>query len=178
MMEIPNQNLKPQDILILSKFLVSSVENIRIQDIALELGISASEVSVGIRRLQGAKLLQANSRIPLRENAFEFLVHGFKYVFPVRLGPVALGIATSHSYGKLKEELVSSNQDSYVWACEFGNIKGHSVKPIYSSVPKAILSDPKLHEILALIDAFRVGRVREQVLAKTFLSEIIFNGDG
>ena len=37
--------------------------------------------------------------------------------------------------------------------------------PLYPSVPEAALKDEKLHELLALVDALRVGRAREKELA-------------
>jgi hypothetical protein len=37
--------------------------------------------------------------------------------------------------------------------------------PLYSSVPEAALRDTKLHELLALTDALRVGRAREREIA-------------
>ena len=38
--------------------------------------------------------------------------------------------------------------------------------PLYNSVPEASLKDEKLHELLALIDALRVGRARERAIVE------------
>jgi hypothetical protein len=37
--------------------------------------------------------------------------------------------------------------------------------------PQAALADPALHELLALLDALRVGRSRERKLAERLLSD-------
>ena len=41
--------------------------------------------------------------------------------------------------------------------------------PLYPTVPEAALRDEKLYELLALVDALRVGRVREREIAITAL---------
>jgi hypothetical protein len=46
-----------------------------------------------------------------------------------------------------------------------GHEKGQSVKPLFKSVPKAVLNDERLYAYLALIDAIRVGNPREANLA-------------
>jgi hypothetical protein len=46
-----------------------------------------------------------------------------------------------------------------------GTVRGHSIIPLYPSVPEAALKDEKLHELLALTDALRVGRAREKEIA-------------
>ncbi len=45
------------------------------------------------------------------------------------------------------------------------NVRGHSILPLYPSVPEAALKDEKLYELLALVDALRIGRAREKELA-------------
>ena len=58
-----------------------------------------------------------------------------------------------------------------------GKLKGQAVNPLYKSVPEAVLNDPKLHELLALVDAIRVGNVREKKLAVGELKERILKGE-
>ena len=94
---------------------------------------------------------------------FEFLKFGLRYVFPQHPGAVVRGVPTSHSAEPLKEEIQSN--EVYVWPYGKGNIRGHSILPLYPSVPEAALRDSKLHEFLALTDALRVGRAREREIA-------------
>jgi hypothetical protein len=45
-------------------------------------------------------------------------------------------------------------------------VLGRAVAPLYRSAPLAAAEDPRLHELLALVDALRVGRARERTLAR------------
>ena len=47
--------------------------------------------------------------------------------------------------------------------------------PLYKSVPEAALNDPLLHEMLALVDAIRVGSAREKKIAVEELKKRILN---
>jgi len=52
-----------------------------------------------------------------------------------------------------------------VWPYAEGAIRGEEFEPLYPSVPFAAQRDPKLYELLALVDAIRDGRARERSLA-------------
>ena len=162
-MEERSARLKPQDVVLLIKLLVE-VEPRRLVDIASELGISQSEVSMGLKRLQTAHLLDPAERTPYRRAAFEFLVYGLKYVFPATVGAIKRGIPTAHSALPLAKKIVAG-QLAYVWPHEDGEVRGESLLPLYPSVPDAALKDKRLHELLALVDAVRIGRAREQTMA-------------
>ena len=60
-----------------------------------------------------------------------------------------------------------------MWPYAYGESRGLSVIPLYKTVPEAALDDPSLYEYLALLDALRVGRSREQELAKKLLTKKI-----
>ena len=49
-------------------------------------------------------------------------------------------------------------------------VRGATLEPLHKAAPKAVRKDPALHELLALIDALRDGRVREKQLAEKELS--------
>ena len=49
-------------------------------------------------------------------------------------------------------------------------VRGATLEPLHKAAPKAARKDPALHELLALIDALRDGRVRERQLAEKELS--------
>jgi hypothetical protein len=48
---------------------------------------------------------------------------------------------------------------------------GLALTPLSPSVPLAASLDPQLYELLGLVDALRVGRIREQQLAAIALQE-------
>ncbi len=166
-------HLKPQDALILLKLLSGPEKPVRLIDLAYELGISQSEVSQGLERLRNSRLVDSEKRKPLRGAAYELLVHALKYVFPVSPGPVLGGLPTAHSAKPLSDQILASDQEKYVWPCADGETRGQSIEPLYPSVPKAARLDPQLYELLALVDAIRVGRAREQKLAQEELKKRI-----
>jgi hypothetical protein len=53
-----------------------------------------------------------------------------------------------------------------VWPDAEGKKKGYALEPLFKPIGKAVRQDPKLYELLALIDAIRDGRARERKLAE------------
>lgn len=164
-----SQQLKPQDVLLLLK-LMTLESSARVIDLAVDLGVSSSEISHGLSRLIKSQLLGADKK-PLKRNALEFLIYGLKYVFPTEPGPVVRGICTAHSAPPLSKGIVTEQNDHYVWPFPDGDVRGQSISPLYKSVPFAASRDKKLYEFLALVDAIRIGRTREQKLAKRELEK-------
>jgi len=127
------------------------------------LGMSQSEVSESVARSKYAGLLDPKGKKVMKRSLMEFLEHGIRYVFPQKPGAVVRGVPTSHSAPPLSDEINST--ESYVWPYSKGTARGHSIQPLYSSVPSAALRDDRLYELLALVDALRVGRAREREIA-------------
>ena len=46
-----------------------------------------------------------------------------------------------------------------------GEVRGMAFSPLYKSVPKATQLDPKLYELLVLVDAIRSGQARKRDFA-------------
>ncbi|TKD66793.1 MarR family transcriptional regulator [Flavobacterium sp. ASW18X] len=155
--------MTPLDLVILLK--IASYKDVSWfqQDLASELGISQSEVSKSLNRSKYAGLLLPNGKNILPMAFLEFLRYGLPYVFPVKPGPVVRGLPTSHSAKPLSDDIQSS--EAYVWPYGKGTVRGHSIVPLYPTVPEAALKDENLYELLALVDALRVGRAREKELA-------------
>jgi hypothetical protein len=161
--------LKPQDLLVLIKLHLWQEKSWRYSDLAVSVGMSASEVHAGLKRSATAKLYNPDAQQVLLPNLAEFLIHGLKYVYPVVPGTMVRGIPTAHAVSPLKE-MIASNGEPYVWAASFGDLRGLAIEPLYPSVPLAVKTDPALHELLGLVDALRCGRVREQQLAAIVLA--------
>lgn len=158
-----HSGMRPHDIVILLKIAAKGAQQWLMKDLAVELGISASEVSESINRSVQAGLL-ANDKKKVKAAALsEFLQYGLPYVFPQQPGALVRGIPTAHAAPPLNK-LIESNE-LYVWPSAKGNVRGQAIEPLYKSVVKAIEKDSKLYELLALVDALRVGRVREKQLA-------------
>jgi hypothetical protein len=82
---------------------------------------------------------------------------------------------TAHSAEPLNTVFLSD--ESYVWPWAKGNVRGHGIVPLYSSVPAAAGEDVNLYELLALVDALRIGRARERDLAINKLKNRILLGE-
>jgi hypothetical protein len=162
-MKAQNQQLKPQDVLLLLKIVSDNTPSWSQKPVAEALGLSQSEVSEAVGRSKYAGLLAPNGKAVMKMALLEFLQYGLRYVFPIKPGAVVRGVPTSHSAKPLSDEIQSS--EAYVWPYGKGTVRGHSILPLYPSAPEAALKDEKLHELLALADALRVGRAREKELA-------------
>jgi hypothetical protein len=169
-----HSGMRPQDIPILLK-IVSLEESHRfwqMKDISRELKISPSEVSESLNRSVLADLLDEEKRNVNKLSLTEFLIYGIKYVFPLRPGPMVKGFPTAHSALPLSDHI--SSDVMYVWPDLAGKSMGFSIEPLYPFVVHATQNDIFLYKCLALIDVMRIGRAREQQLARVELEKLIF----
>ena len=97
--------------------------------------------------------------------------HGLKYAFPAKPGAPQRGVATGFAAPMLKGQLVSSGADIHVWPYAEGSQRGSTITPLFKSVPEAALKDERLYELLALVDAIRLGNQREANLAQDRFEE-------
>jgi hypothetical protein len=160
--------LKPQDVVILLKLATLGHEPWTYQRLAVDLGMSSSEVHAGVRRAVAARLMSnaasATGRLVLPA-LLEFLVHGVRYAYPPERGALTAGMPTGYAAPPLKDVIVQPNEPPPVWPYAEGKVRGYSFAPLYPSVPVAAARDAKLYELLALVDAIRDGRARERSLA-------------
>ncbi|PIR23297.1 MAG: hypothetical protein COV44_03510 [Deltaproteobacteria bacterium CG11_big_fil_rev_8_21_14_0_20_45_16] len=167
--------IKPQDVLLLLK-LASSRDAHKLNQLQLsrQLHMSQSEISAGLKRAAEARLLIPESNKVMKLNFTDFLIYGLPFVFPAKPGPIDRGIPTSHSAPPLNKKIVSGDNDKYVWPDADGKVTGQTIQPIYSSAPEAAKEDPKLYELLAMVDALRVGRARERTMAREEIKKRLF----
>ena len=159
--------MRPQDIVVLIKVLLEEYANWTQVSLARSLFMSQSEISESLSRSRYARLLHDKGRKVARQPFMDLLEFGIPFIFPQQPGNMVRGIPTAHSAPPLKEEIVS--EEYYVWPYAKGYARGQSVLPLYYTIPQAIDVDNQLYEMLALIDALRVGRAREKNLALEML---------
>lgn len=99
----------------------------------------------------------------------EFLVGGVPYAFPAEPGPETRGIPTAHSAPPLVGEIGADG--AVVWPSAEGHVRGASVRPLYPGAPALARHNVRLYELLAIVDALRIGRARERQRAKALLHE-------
>jgi hypothetical protein len=160
--------LKPQDVLVALKLLAVRGKRPSFAHIAADLFMSTSEVHAAVKRAQASHLLHGRE-LGERPNIAamqEFLIHGLKYVFPPTRGQMTRGIPTSYAANPLRRWIRQGDDPPPVWPSSEGHTRGLAFEPLYRSVPAAAKRDPRLYELLSLLDAMRGGRARERTIAE------------
>lgn len=167
-------HLKPQDVLVLLKLVAIGDRSWTYSALAGEIGMSASEVHAAIKRLAAAQLFFPETETIFHGNAVEFLVSGVRYAFPAERGTQTIGIPTAYAAPPLSEQIVPGRSLPPVWPSRHGTVTGIALTPLYPSVPEATRVDPHLYELLALVDALRVGKARERMIAARIIKERVY----
>ncbi|WP_240676057.1 hypothetical protein [Botryobacter ruber] len=168
-----HSGMRPQDIVILLAIVAKGNAPWMMKDIAQETNISPSEVTESLNRSYKAGLIDKSKKKVMRHALLEFLTYGFRYVFPQEPGATARGVPTAFSAAPLDKLIMST--EKLVWPYAKGKERGQAVEPLYPSAVVAALQSPGLHELLALVDALRLGRARERELASLELKQRILN---
>lgn len=155
---------KPQDVIVALKLCLGAGE-LSYAELSKDLGMSASEVHAAVRRLMEARLLDPETKRVRLEVFQNFLVHGVPYAFPASPKQLTRGIPTAWAAPALAKKFSAAEQMPPVWPDPEGQLQGAAVKPLYPSVPGAARRDPELYDLLALVDALRIGRARERAIA-------------
>ena len=160
-------NLKPQDILFILKLVSLGKNTWSFNKISVDLGMSSSEVHAAAKRAFAARLAikEGDSIRPNIKNLEDFLLHGIQYVFIPERGELNRGMPTAYASAPMESFFVEDSEPPPVWPDPEGQVRGMSFSPLYKSVPKAAKKDPKLYELLALVDGIRGGRARERDIA-------------
>lgn len=175
-------NMKSQDILLLLKLLSmekSEADGLEadysVRQLEALTGISKSELSAALNRCirvgLAARDRQTNSPRVNRKALLGFLISGIKYVFPVKPAELVRGIPTAFAAPVMAGKMMSAGDVINVWPDATGKDKGQAIAPLFKSAPAAAKVDPKLYELLALVDAIRIGNAREAKLAEQLLKE-------
>lgn len=163
--------MRPHDIAVLLKIASKRKEQWYMKDLAYELGISASEISESINRSIIGGLISSDKKTLKKLALLDFLKSGLRYVYPQQPGSLVRGIGTAHSAPPLSSEIFSEEQ--FVWPFGKGNTRGQAIEPLHPNTPEACLKDEKYYELMALTDALRIGKVREQNIAFDMIKDRI-----
>lgn len=168
-----HNGMRPQDVAILLKIIALEGQSWHLSKLSSTLFISLSEISESLNRSQFASLIDYNKKNINRQNLFEFLEHGVRYVFPQQPGSLVRGIPTGHSHFFMKKKFMS--EMNYVWPDQKGEVMGLMIEPFYPKQVEAIKEDQLFYKLLALVDVIRVGRVREVKFAINELKKEILH---
>lgn len=174
-MKAQQPTMSPLDVVVLLKIISLGDQPWNQTLLSEALFMSQSEISKSFARSKYASLLDSSGKNVRKLALMEFLQYGIAAVYPMQPGAIVRGIPTAHSAAPLNELIQSA--EPYVWPSGKGTLRGQSIIPLYPSVVDAVQTDPKLHELLALVDALRVGRAREKEMAIAELKNRILNGE-
>jgi hypothetical protein len=165
--------LKPQDLLVLLKLVTLGRVRWSYSGLATDLGMSPSEVHAAVKRVVAARLAipRGDMVTPAISALKEFLAHGVQYAFVPERGALTRGMPTAHAALPLRNELAPSTELPPVWPDPEGEVRGLAFAPLYKAAPTAARKDPKLYELLALVDAVRGGGARERTVAVRLLEK-------
>ncbi len=166
-----HNGMRPHDIPVLLKIIGKGKKDWYMKDLALELEISSSEISESLNRSVIAGLISSDKKQIKKLALLDFLKSGLRYVYPQQPGSIVRGMATSHSAPPLNSQIMS--EEHYVWPDGKGSLRGQAIEPLHPNIPSACKKDHFFYELMALTDAIRIGKVREQTLAFEILKERI-----
>jgi hypothetical protein len=159
--------IQPLDLLVLLKLIASGEPEAPVRGIADSIGaVSKSAVDVSLQRLKAHALLRdgISGRQVNRLAARDLLENATRWIAPAVVGPFELGLPTAHAAPPLADKL-RSDEDPVVMPVAEGPSRGRSVTPLHPAAPVAARRDPKLHELLAIVDALRIGGARDREVA-------------
>lgn len=156
--------LKPFDFVLAVKIAVNKNQDFLFAQLASEFEVSLSTVHAAVGRAESARLLSrsAGSLRAIRPALQEFAIHGLKYSFPATVGRATRGVPTAVGAPVLAKHFEVAEGPVPVWPHPEGTVYGYEVIPLHSSVPRVALKDEDFYEVLALVDALRVGAARER----------------
>jgi hypothetical protein len=142
---------------------------------AASLGISRRRFDDAVTRLEASRLASSESLRPRSHSLMEFLCAGVPYWLPAEVGAIARGMPAATSGPGLEGlgPVQLAEVGEWVWTAApapFDRHVGKALQPIDPIVPTAAARDQRLYELLSLLDALRVGRVRERDAARAGLS--------
>lgn len=173
--------MKAQDILLLLRlnqlWQQPKPAEMSIRALSDSLGVSKTEVSRAMERCRKNGLIypERGTGLPKVQTSGlkEFLLHGFRYVFPAEKGALQRGLPTSFAAPGLKQLLQSAGTHIQVWPDAQSADYGESVQPIYPSVPTIARQNSQLYRELALLDSIRLGNARESGIARQALTQAL-----
>lgn len=159
--------LRPHDIAVVLQLVLTP--RAPYQALAEAVGLSQGEAHNAVKRLTAARLVRSGERDVNTAALLELLVGGVPYVFPAEPGSETRGVPTAHSAPALAGNIGESA--NVVWPSADGHVRGAALEPLYAGAPTTARRNPRLYELLAIVDTLRIGRARERQHARALLQE-------
>lgn len=168
--------LKPQDTLIALKLWADYQQggHMPVREAASLVGISSSEFSKGLRRLEAAQLVveRDGQRFAESHALVEWLCYGLRYAYPAESIGFGRGMPTAWNCEHITSDIVPPSP-ALVWRQLKGEVEGIIISPFHEAVIITASHNPLLYQVLALVDAVRLGKPRELAIARGLLETLI-----
>ena len=173
--------MKSQDILLLLKLISLHRHDVVLSEwfsargLAATTGISKTEVNASLNRSIAVGLAKYDRHTQLPKvnisALYGFIASGLRYVFPAKPTALARGLLTGFAAPGLEGLVASVQGECYVWPDAEGQSRGQAISPLYKTAVFAAKQDEWLYQVMALIDAIRLGSAREVAVAKAELKK-------
>lgn len=171
--------LSTRDMAILLKLIALEGNNLTQVKLAVSLGLSQSEVSAGLARLEKSSLIYRLNSTPvvIKQACEEFFLHGFRYVCPLEKGGFTIGVPTSYAAPIFAGRFLNGDDPIPVWAFAYGTAKGIAVEPLYPNLPMALHEHPDagFYALLTVIDSLRQNKARDRAIAAELFVDLLRN---
>jgi hypothetical protein len=165
---LSTEPLQPLDVMVVLALASAASDQPKptVRSLAAALEVSSSAVHRSLRRLVARSLVvdEPDGRRLNRLHVRNFLIHGVPWIAPAALGKIVLGVPTAHAASPLSERL-RGDDDPVVIPLDEGPVRGRAVRPLVPSAGRVAARDPRLHELLAIVDGIRIGGAREREVA-------------
>jgi hypothetical protein len=159
--------LRPSDLVVVCQLAIAPAA--QFVALAEATGLSTGECHNAVRRLRYARLILPIERRPVIELLHQFLVHGAPFAFPPMMGASTIGVPTAHSSPAFRGIVESS--EGIVWPHADGTGRGRSLTPLFPGASNLVDSNPRLYELLSVVDAVRAGTTRIRKIAVELLAD-------
>ena len=159
--------LRPHDVAVALQLVLTPGAPYRA--LAEAVGLSQGEAHNAVKRLTASRLVRRDDHIVNALALLEFLSGGVPYAFPAEPGAESRGVPTAHSAVSFAGYM--GGDQKVVWPSPDGRMRGAAVEPLYDGAPGTATHNPRLYELLAVVDVLRIGRARERQHAKALLHE-------
>ena len=140
------------------------------------LGIEADRIDEVERKLKRLKYITANIEQDRKTVSDYLYEHARRDVPPSCAMKLVRGVPTGYGAPIAKREFAVSGRVP-VWPCEMGvskskGVVGYGLDPVCPGSCRLPACMPPLYELFALVDMFRIGRVREREFARRTFADL------
>jgi hypothetical protein len=161
--------LREMDVVVLLGLLQCTGGDWTVRSLATDLGLPSASVQRSLDRLAATPVFDARRRRVSLGATDELFDHALRYLAPATAGGETRGLATSWAALPLSEHLARGNELPPVWPDPHGDVRGLELAPLHPAVVSLARANSQMYELLALVDALRMGEARTRGLAVELL---------